>query len=277
MGWRGASGDYKASEYVDEWKKRDKERARSPQERHVCIVDKVQIKRGGLSSKKNKETTVTRYVFVLITASSRMNWQCVQMQSRMMSFCSCQIHWAKTACAHTDSPAPLAHGAGPDASNQRSATLFRLQVGGILYVPSYPQSPLLYTRRMLECVHATVTKPTRAHLPSGELSPNCASDVNQVLDRPTDRKAGRVQWCFMRSSGHVSLYSLPSTRLNGQLLETHPLRGSLGRRMCHFWRLVLACLYTRRLDTPWETKTRLWNINDSPPSIQICVAPRWAP
>lgn len=62
---------------------------------------------GGASpARKNKETTVTRCVFVLINASSRMNWQCVHMQSRMMSSCSCQIDWAKTAYAHADLAAP---------------------------------------------------------------------------------------------------------------------------------------------------------------------------
>lgn len=38
VGWWGASSDYKASEYVDEWQKRNKERARSPQEGHFYTV-----------------------------------------------------------------------------------------------------------------------------------------------------------------------------------------------------------------------------------------------
>lgn len=61
---------------------------------------------GSLSSQKNKETTVRRCVFFLITASSRVNWQCVQMQSRMMSTCSCQIHWPRPSMHMRTRPPP---------------------------------------------------------------------------------------------------------------------------------------------------------------------------
>lgn len=88
-------------------------------------------------------------------------------------------------------------------------------------------------------VQAIVTPSTRARLQGYRQErasfPGWEFDVHQAFHRRCDMKAGCVQWCLVHSSGYLSLYPASLITMNGQLLGTGPLHGSLGR-------LLLMCI-----------------------------------